>query len=119
MQWLGNCDKFYFTFEFELPNVSLNLPKIQERPNTYLPFIKLVKSEYQSTNRYSNKRKYKLILAYQWKTEIKLFVNSHKYLKFLGQHHILPHLFANIVFKCHSTGSGFTKIGYVKAKLFI
>jgi hypothetical protein len=31
---------------------------------------------------------------------------------FLGEHHILPYLFANILFKCHSIGSEFTKFGY-------
>jgi hypothetical protein len=28
------------------------------------------------------------------------------------QHRILPFLFANTLFKCHSIGSGFTKFGY-------
>jgi len=34
--------------------VSSNLPKIKEGPNTYSPFIKLLKSEYQYTSTYSN-----------------------------------------------------------------
>jgi hypothetical protein len=48
-----------------------------------------------------NLTEYKWIIAYWWKTEIKLFVNSHKWSYFLSQHHILLYLFTNILFKCH------------------
>ncbi len=53
------------------------------------------------------------------KTEIKLFVNSPKYSKFFSEHHILPYLFINILCKCHSIGSGFTKCGYENDKLLV
>jgi len=36
-----------FYLQIQIPNVSSNLPKIQEGPNTYSPFIKLVENEYQ------------------------------------------------------------------------
>jgi hypothetical protein len=42
----------------------LNFQKIQEGPNTYLPYIELFESEYQYTNRYSNYTKFKRTLAY-------------------------------------------------------
>jgi hypothetical protein len=41
------------------------------------------------------------------KSEIKLFKNSRKYLKFLGQHSILLYLFANTLFKYGSICSLF------------
>ncbi len=41
------------------------------------------------------------------KSEIELFENSQKYLKFLGQHHILLYLFANTSFKFGSICSLF------------
>jgi hypothetical protein len=44
---LGNCDKFYFTFEFKVQMWVQNLPNIWEGMNTYSPFIELVKSEYR------------------------------------------------------------------------
>ncbi len=90
-----------------------------EGPNTYLPFIELVETKYQGTNKYLNYTELKLILAYQWKTEIELFVNSRKYSSFLSQNHILLYLFANTLFKCHSIGSGFTRFGNENDKLFI
>jgi hypothetical protein len=33
--------------------------------------------------------------------------------------YILPYLFVNILFKCHSIGSEFQKFGYENDKLFI
>ncbi len=102
-----------------IPNASSNFPKIWEGTNTYFPFIELIESEYQWTNRYSNYTKFRWILAYRWKTENKLFVNSHKYSQFLCQHCILPYLFANTLFKRHSICSGFTKSCYENYKLFI
>jgi hypothetical protein len=53
------------------------------------------------------------------KTEIKLFINSHKLSQFLSQHRILPYLLANILFKFYSKGSEFTKFGYENDKIFI
>ncbi len=66
-----------------------------------------------------NYAEFKWILAYQWKTDIKLFVNSRKYSKFLGQHQILLYLFVNTLFNGHSIGSGFTKFGSENDKLFV
>ncbi len=42
---VSNCDKLYFTFEFEY-QIRVQITKIREGPNTYSPFIKLVESEY-------------------------------------------------------------------------
>ncbi len=47
------------------------------------------------------------MLAIQWKTEIKLFINSWTLSLFLSQHCILPYLFANTPFIFGSAGSLF------------
>ncbi len=101
-----------------MTNVSLNFPKIQEGPNTYSPFIELVETKYWETNRYLNYTEFKLKLAYRWKTEIKLFVNS-CICNFLVPIVFYRNYFSNTLFKCHSVGSGFTRFGYENDKLFI
>ncbi len=76
LSWsIGNGNNFFYLW-IPIPNVSLNLPKIWEGPNTYSPFFKLVETEYWETNRYFNYTKFKPIFAYRWIIEIKLFVNS-------------------------------------------
>jgi hypothetical protein len=60
----------YTECEFEF---SKNLKRAEYLCTIY---HKLVETEYQLTNRYSNYNKFKWILSYWWKTEIQLFVNS-------------------------------------------
>ncbi len=47
MSQLGSCDKFYFTFQFEVQMWVQILPNIWEKPNTYSSFIKQVESEHR------------------------------------------------------------------------
>ncbi len=59
------------------------------------------------------------MLAFRWKTDIKLFVNSRKYLYFLGQYRILPYLFVNTLLNGHSKGSRITKFYFENGELFV
>ncbi len=90
---LGNCDKFYFTFQFEV-QMWLWIYQIFERhqipiyhlwnkSNLNTAWTKIFELDWISSNR--------------WKTEIKLFIISHKLSWFL----ISCHNFSvNIVFYC-------------------
>ncbi len=45
--------------------------------------------------------------------------DSTLYIRFLGQHRILPYLFVKTLFDGHPIGSGFTKFSLENDKLFV
>jgi hypothetical protein len=74
---LGNCDKLYFTFKFEVW-MWLQIYQIYERDQ--IPIHHLLNKSNLNTDkpkRFLNNTEYKRILENRRKTEIELFINSH------------------------------------------